>query len=77
VVQREEGLEFIAPDDGGEDLFVYYTSIVGSGFRSLDEGEKVSYEPVESRRGKQATSASSADPRAWEKTGGVSHLMAP
>ena len=51
---EKKGYGFIAPDDGGEDLFVYYTSIEGSGFRSLDEGEKVSYEPAESRRGKQA-----------------------
>jgi CspA family cold shock protein len=54
VVQREEGLWVHSARRRGEDLFVYYTSIVGSGFRSLDEGEKVSYEPVESRRGKQA-----------------------
>jgi CspA family cold shock protein len=51
---EEKGYGFIAPDEDGKDLFVYYTSIEGSGFRSLKEGERVSYEPVESRRGEQA-----------------------
>jgi CspA family cold shock protein len=40
----EKGYGFITPDQGGEDLFIHYTSIAGSGFRSLEEGERVSYE---------------------------------
>jgi cold shock protein len=52
---EEEGYGFIAPDEGGDDIFVHYTAIEGVGFRSLDEGEKVSYEPGESRRGEIAT----------------------
>lgn len=51
----EKGYGFIAPDGGGEDIYVHYTAIVGSGLRSLQEGERVSYEPGESRRGKIAT----------------------
>ncbi len=41
---EEKGYGFISPDDrDAEDVFVYYTAIEGSGFRSLDEGEKMSY----------------------------------
>lgn len=50
----EKGYGFITPDDGGEDLFVHYSSVEGSGFRSLEEGQKVSYEPARGRKGEQA-----------------------
>ena len=49
---EEKGYGFIAPDDDdGEDIFVHYTEVEGSGFRSLAEGERVSYEPAWSVRG--------------------------
>ncbi len=51
---EEKGYGFITPDDEGEDLFVHYTAISGSGFRSLEEGEKVTYEVTEGRKGLQA-----------------------
>jgi CspA family cold shock protein len=51
---QEKGYGFITPDEGGEDLFVHYTGIAGSGFRSLEEGERVSYEPTRGRKGEQA-----------------------
>ena len=50
----EKGYGFIAPDEDGEDLFVHYSAIEGSGFRSLEEGERVSYEPTRGRKGEQA-----------------------
>lgn len=50
----EKGYGFIAPEDDGEDLFVHYSSIEGRGFRTLEEGDKVSYEPAQGRKGKQA-----------------------
>jgi cold shock protein len=51
---QEKGYGFIKHDDGGEDLFVHYTGIAGSGFRSLEEGARVSYEPARGRKGEQA-----------------------
>jgi CspA family cold shock protein len=54
----EKGYGFITPDDGGKDLFVHHTGIAGSGFKSLDEGEKVSYEVSAGRKGPQAQNVS-------------------
>ncbi len=51
---EEKGYGFIEPDDGSEDLFVHYTEIEGTGFRSLEEGESVSYEPARGRKGEEA-----------------------
>jgi cold shock protein len=52
--KEEKGYGFIEPDEGGEDLFVHYTAIEGEGYRSLEEGERVSYEPARGRKGEQA-----------------------
>ncbi len=54
----EKGYGFIEPDDGSEDVFVHYTGIAGSGFRSLDEGEKVTYETARGKKGMQAQNVS-------------------
>lgn len=51
---EEKGYGFIAPDEEREDAFVHYSSIEGSGFRSLEEGERVNYEPARGRRGEEA-----------------------
>jgi CspA family cold shock protein len=50
----EKGFGFVTPDDGGKDLFVHHTSIVADGFRTLDEGTKVSYESEPSPKGPKA-----------------------
>jgi CspA family cold shock protein len=47
----EKGYGFIAPDDGGKDVFVHHTAIEGSGFKSLAEGAKVSYDTQQSAKG--------------------------
>ena len=56
----EKGYGFISPDEGSEDLFVHHTGIAGSGFKSLDEGTKVSYEATQGKKGMQANNVSMA-----------------
>jgi len=53
-----KGYGFITPGDGSEDLFVHHTGIAGSGFKSLEEGESVSYEVTQGRKGMQAVNVS-------------------
>ena len=55
---QEKGYGFIIPDDGSQELFVHYSEIAGGGFRSLEEGEKVSYEVGQGRKGPQAQNVS-------------------
>ncbi len=50
-----KGFGFIAPDDGGDDLFVHHSEILTSGYASLDEGQKVKFEVGEGKKGPCAT----------------------
>jgi len=50
----EKGYGFITPDEGGENLYVHFSALEGEGFKSLNEGERVSYEPTRGRKGEQA-----------------------
>ena len=50
----EKGFGFIAPDDGGADLFAHYTAIVTDGYKELREDQKVEYEAERGPKGMQA-----------------------
>ncbi|ATL67319.1 cold-shock protein [Nocardia terpenica] len=52
----EKGFGFIAQDGGGPDVFVHYSEISGSGFRSLEEGQRVEFEIGQGQKGPQAQS---------------------
>lgn len=51
----QKGFGFITPDDGGDDLFVHHSNIDSDGYRSLEDGQKVEYEPAQGRKGPEAT----------------------
>jgi cold shock protein len=49
-----KGFGFIAPDDGDADVFVHYSAIETSGYRSLEENQKVEYTLTQGPKGPQA-----------------------
>ena len=50
----EKGFGFITQDSGGPDVFVHFSAIAGSGYRNLEEGQKVDYEVSQGPKGLQA-----------------------
>ena len=51
----EKGYGFITPDGGGSDLFVHFSAIQASGYRTLDEGQSVTFEVTQGQKGPQAS----------------------
>jgi CspA family cold shock protein len=51
-----KGFGFISPEDGTADVFVHFSSVEGTGYRELIEGQKVSFESEQGPKGLQATS---------------------
>ncbi|HEY8393816.1 MAG TPA: cold-shock protein [Thermaerobacter sp.] len=50
----EKGYGFITRDDGQGDVFVHFSAIVGTGYRTLEEGQKVSFDIVDGDKGPKA-----------------------
>lgn len=51
---ESKGFGFIAPDEGGEDLFAHFSEIQGNGFKTLKEAQRVSFDVTSGPKGKQA-----------------------
>ncbi len=58
---ESKGYGFITPDQGGEDLFAHFSAIQGTGFKTLQQNQKVSYDVTTGPKGKQATNIRPAD----------------
>lgn len=51
---KKKGYGFITPDEGNEDVFVHFSALVGSGFKTLEEGQRVEFCKVEGKKSFQA-----------------------
>lgn len=54
-----KGFGFVTPDNGGEDLFAHFSAINMNGFKTLYEGQKVSFDITQGQKGKQASNIQS------------------
>jgi len=51
----EKGFGFITQDDGGPDVFVHFSEIAGTGYRNLEENQKVEFDVTQGQKGLQAS----------------------
>lgn len=56
-----KGFGFISQDNGGEDLFAHFSAIQSNGFKSLTEGQRVTFDITQGQKGKQASNIRVAD----------------
>ena len=56
----EKGFGFIATDEGGADVFVHYSAITSSGYRSLEENQRVTFDVTQGPKGPQAANVTPA-----------------
>jgi CspA family cold shock protein len=56
-----KGFGFVTPEDGGKDLFVHFSAIQGQGFKTLKEGQRVSYDVTTGPKGQQASNIRAAE----------------
>jgi cold shock protein len=50
----DKGFGFITPSNGEKDVFVHYSNVVGEGYKSLEEGQKVQFDVAQGRKGPEA-----------------------
>ncbi len=55
---NKKGFGFIAQDEGGQDVFVHFSCITGEGFKTLEEGDRVEFEVINSDKGLKAAKVS-------------------
>ena len=55
----EKGYGFITPEDGSKDVFVHFSGIEGTGYKSLEEGQKVEFTVTQGQKGPQAENVTS------------------